>query len=61
MMAALHDVTVSAINQHLRRIFADSELLEHSVIKQYLTTAEDGKNYQVKQAFRWWGVGTGRC
>ena len=48
MMAALYDVTVSAINQHLKRIFADSELEEAAVIKQYLITAADGKSYQVK-------------
>ena len=48
MMAALYDVSVPAINQHLKRIFADNELEETAVIKQYLTTAADGKNYQVK-------------
>ncbi|MDT8391885.1 MAG: virulence RhuM family protein [Lentisphaeria bacterium] len=48
MMATLYDVSVPAINQHLKRIFADNELEEGAVIKQYLTTAADGKNYQVK-------------
>jgi hypothetical protein len=48
MMAALYDVSVSAINQHLKRIFSDNELEESSVIKQYLTTAADGKGYQTK-------------
>ncbi len=48
MMAAVYDVSVPAINQHLKRIFADNELEEAAVIKQYLTTAADGKNYQVK-------------
>ncbi|MFA5942814.1 MAG: virulence RhuM family protein [Candidatus Paceibacterota bacterium] len=48
MMALLYDVTVSAVNQHLKRIFVDNELEEAAVIKQYLTTAADGKNYQVK-------------
>ena len=46
MMAALYDVSVPAINQHLKRIFDDSELVENSVIKKYLITAADGKNYQ---------------
>ena len=45
MMAALYDVSVAAINQHLKRIFEDGELREESVIKKYLTTAADGKNY----------------
>lgn len=48
MMATLYDVTVPAINQHLKRIFKDRELVEEAVIKQYLTTAADGKTYNVK-------------
>ena len=48
MMATLYDVSVPAINQHLKRIFADNELEEAAVVKQYLTTAADGKNYRVK-------------
>jgi len=45
MMATLYDVSVSAINQHLKTIFDDSELETDSVIKKYLITASDGKNY----------------
>jgi hypothetical protein len=45
MMATLYDVSVSAINQHLKKIFEDGELEENSVIKKYLITAADGKNY----------------
>lgn len=45
MMAAVYDVSVPAINQHLKRIFADNELQEDSVVKKYLITAADGKNY----------------
>lgn len=48
MMASLYDVTVPAINQHLRRIFDDGELLAEAVIKDYLITADDGKNYRAK-------------
>jgi hypothetical protein len=48
MMATLYDVSVPAINQHLKRIFADNELDEEAVIKHYLITATDGKSYQVK-------------
>jgi len=48
MMATLYDVSVSAINQHLKRIFSDHELEEDSVVKQYLITAADGKNYNTK-------------
>ena len=48
MMATLYDVSVSAINQHLKRIFEDNELIEESVIKKYLITASDGKSYSTK-------------
>ncbi len=45
MMAILYDVSVSAINQHIKKIFSDKELDENSVIKKYLITAQDGKKY----------------
>ncbi len=48
MLATLYDVSVPAVNQHLKRIFADNELVEEAVVKHYLITAADGKNYQVK-------------
>ena len=48
MMAALYDVSIPAINQHLKRIFSDNELEESAVVKQYLIAAADGKSYQTK-------------
>ena len=45
MLATLYDVSVPAINQHIKKIFADNELDEDSVIKKYLITAVDGKQY----------------
>jgi hypothetical protein len=36
MMAALYDVTVSAINQHLKTIYDDTELQREATIKKYL-------------------------
>ncbi|MBN2436073.1 MAG: virulence RhuM family protein [Spirochaetes bacterium] len=48
MMAALYDVTIPAINQHIKTIFNDGELTPDSVIKEYLTTAVDGKKYKTK-------------
>lgn len=45
LMAELFDVTTSAINQHLQNIFESQELDQNSVIKKYLITASDGKNY----------------
>ena len=48
MMSVLYDVSVSAINQHLKTIFTDGELEESSVIKKYLITAADRKQYNTK-------------
>lgn len=48
MMATPYNVSVPAISQHLKRRFDDNELIETAVVKQYLTTAADGNNYQVK-------------
>jgi len=45
MMATLYDISVAAVNQHLRRIFEDHELEQGAVIKKYLITAADGKHY----------------
>ena len=45
MMAELYGVSVPAINQHLKKVFEDGELTEESVIKKYLITAADGKQY----------------
>ncbi len=42
MMSALYDVTVSAINQHLKRIFADAELEPAATIKKYLIVQSEG-------------------
>ena len=46
MMAALYDVSVAAINQHLKKIFEDGELQEEAVIKKYLITANGRKKVQ---------------
>jgi len=48
MMAELYDISIPAINQHLKTIFEDNELIEDSVIKNYLITASDGKQYNTK-------------
>lgn len=45
LMAELYGVSVPAINQHLKTIFADGELDEDSVVKKFLITAADGKSY----------------
>ena len=48
MMATLYDVSVAAINQHLKKVFEDGQLRKESVIKKYLITAADGKSYSTK-------------
>ena len=45
MMAELYGVNVRTVNEHLKTIFADSELQEDSVIRKFRITAADGKNY----------------
>lgn len=47
-IAELFDTSVPNISMHISNILEDSELSENSVIKNYLTTAADGKPYQVK-------------
>ena len=49
MMATLYDVTISAINQHQKRIYSDNELEQNSVIKKYLITTNDGKKYNTEK------------
>jgi len=49
MMATLYDVDVRTINEHLKNIFADGELVEgEPVIRNFRITATDGKNYDTK-------------
>lgn len=48
MMATLFDVSVPTINEHLKNIFDTEELTHVSVIREFLTTASDGKNYTIK-------------
>jgi len=44
-MAELYNVEVPTINYHLKEIFKSRELEESSVIRNFLITADDGKNY----------------
>jgi len=48
MMAVLYDVNVRTVNEHLKKIFADNELQEGSVIRKFRITASDGKNYNTQ-------------
>jgi hypothetical protein len=44
-IAELFGTTKQNISLHLKNIFADNELDSNSVVKEFLTTAEDGKKY----------------
>lgn len=46
-MALLFDTSKQNISLHIANVLQDKELEENSVIKDYLTTAQDGKNYNV--------------
>jgi len=46
-LAELFDTSVPNISTHIRNILKDKELDKNSVIKDYLTTATDGKEYKV--------------
>ena len=47
-MAELFQSTKQNISLHLKNIFNEGELEENRVVKEYLTTASDGKNYRTK-------------
>jgi len=48
LMSELFDVHVATVNEHLKNIFKSNELEESSVIRKFLITANDGKNYNTK-------------
>lgn len=45
LMAELFDVDVRTISEHLKNIFNSKELDQNAVIRNFRTTAADGKNY----------------
>src|SRR3990167_869799 len=48
LLADLFNTTKQNISLHLNNIFKEGELLEEVVVKEFLTTASDGKQYQTK-------------
>ncbi|HTF06037.1 MAG TPA: virulence RhuM family protein [Bacteroidia bacterium] len=46
-LAELFDTSVPNISMHISNVLEENELGENSVVKDYLTTAADGKNYNV--------------
>ena len=47
-MAELFQTTKQNVSLHIKNIFDEGELIENSVVKDFLTTAQDGKNYNTK-------------
>ncbi len=47
-MMELFQTTKQNISLHIKNIFKEGELDEYSVVKEYLTTAADGKSYHTK-------------
>jgi len=48
VMAELFGTTKQNISLHIRNIFSEGELTEGAVVKEYLTTAADGKQYATR-------------
>lgn len=48
LMGELFDVDKRTISEHFQNIFATGELLEDSVVRNFRTTAADGKNYNTQ-------------
>lgn len=47
-MADLFQSTKQNVGQHIRNVFAEGELAPESVVKDFFTTAADGKQYRTK-------------
>ena len=45
LIAALFEVDVRTVSEHLQNIFASGELTEQAVIRKFRNTASDGKSY----------------
>ncbi len=42
MMAALYDVSLSTINEHIKKIYEDAELIEDATIRKFRIVQEEG-------------------
>ena len=45
-LAELFQTTKQNVGQHLKHIFEEREFTPESVVKEFFTTAADGKNYE---------------
>ena len=48
LMAELFQTSVPNVSMHIRNVFAEGELQAGSVVKEFLTTAADGKSYSTQ-------------
>jgi hypothetical protein len=48
LMAELFQKDIRTINEHIQNIFAEGELAEESVIREFRITAADGKRYETQ-------------
>lgn len=46
-LCELYQTSKSNVSEHIKNIFEDGELEENSVVRNFRTTASDGKNYNV--------------
>jgi hypothetical protein len=44
-LVELYQTSKSNVNEHIKRIFEEGEPDENSVVRNFRTTAADGKNY----------------
>lgn len=47
-MAEMFQKNISTINEHIKNVFEEGELDQNSVIRKFLITATDGKNYDTQ-------------
>jgi hypothetical protein len=45
-IAELFDTSKQNISLHIKNVLSSRELMENAVVKEYLTTATDGKSYR---------------
>jgi hypothetical protein len=46
-MAIIFNTTKQNVSKHLKKTFAEGELIEDSVVNHWLTTEPDGKEYNI--------------
>jgi hypothetical protein len=47
-LCELFQKSKATISEHIKHVFEEGELVEDSVVRNFRTTAKDGKNYDVR-------------